>query len=201
MRVVTLMGSPRTRGSTARILAEVEAHLATAHDVDRINVVDYDIHGCRGCDACQRVLDAPGCVQQDDVPALFERLMAADVLVYASPVYSWGFTAQLKALIDRHYGLVKWRGDDVVRSFLEGKAAALLVTCAGGAADNADTIQVAFQRQMDCAGCRIVGQYVVDRTTTPGEAVARAGDVIDRMVADIAAVVAGDARRRRDADG
>ena len=193
MRIVTLMGSPRKRGNTARILAEVEARLASDHVVDRVDVIDYDINGCRGCEVCQRTLDAPGCVQQDDVPALFERMMAADVLIYASPVYSWGFTAQLKALVDRHYCLTKWQDDEVARSFLDDKAAALLVTCAGDAATNADTMQVAFERQMDCSGCHIVGQYVVDRTTTPKEALALAGDVIKRMVADIAAVAASHA--------
>lgn len=72
------------------------------HRVERIKIADYAVSGCHGCDVCQWDLNTPGCVQHDDAVALFQRLMKTDVIVYATPLYAWGFTAQMKAFLDRH---------------------------------------------------------------------------------------------------
>jgi multimeric flavodoxin WrbA len=57
-----------------------------------------------------RKSDRPGCVQKDDAFSVFERMMAADALIYSSPLYCWDFPAQMKALIDRHFCLVTGYG-------------------------------------------------------------------------------------------
>ena len=112
-------------------------------------MVDHEVRGCLGCQRCQKVFDQPGCVQKDDALGIFERILAADLLVYASPLYCWDFTAQMKALIDRHYCLMKWESQPYF-SLMRGKRAALLVTCGDAVEDNADVIQTIFARQMTC---------------------------------------------------
>lgn len=167
MKIITLLGSPRKRGNTAAILSAFEAMVPAPHQVERINVTDHSIKGCLGCDACRRKLDVPGCVQRDDFAGVMDRLLAADVIVYASPLYAWDFTAQMKCLFDRHYCLVKWVDGQVASALMRGKRAALLVTCGDVAENNADVIQTIFDRQMAYLGCTIVGKHVVASCSTP----------------------------------
>ena len=188
MKIVTLLGSPRKRGNTATILGMFEGLVAARHEVVRIDICDHRVQGCLGCDRCQKVLHEPGCAQKDDAPAILARLMAADAIVYASPVYCWCFTAQMKALLDRHYCLVKWQEGEVVEALLEGKRAALLATCGGTAEENADLMQQVFARQMRYVGCRPVGTYVVGECTTPRELGTRATEAAARMAREIAGV-------------
>jgi len=164
VKIITVLGSPRKRGNTAAVLEAFERlALENQHAVERINAVDCTVRGCLGCDACFEVLDEPGCAQDDDDAVwILNRILAADLVVYATPVYAWGFTAQLKPLIDRHYCLVKWQGDGVASALMAGKRAALLATCGGDAAGNADLLEEAFRRLLDYAQCQPAGIYVLD---------------------------------------
>ena len=61
MKIITILGSPRRQGNTATVLSMFESLVAAQHQVDRVDLVDYDVRGCLGCGACQKVLDEPGC--------------------------------------------------------------------------------------------------------------------------------------------
>ncbi len=165
MRVVTILGSPRKRGHTAAVLAAFEGLIGPTHQVERIDIADYRVEGCLGCDTCQKALDEPGCVQKDDAPALIRRLLAADLVVYASPVYCWGFPGPMKALLDRHYCLVKWQRDEVVQALMAGRRVALLATCGGTAEENVDLMQATFDRQAEYLRAEVVGHYVLGECT------------------------------------
>lgn len=183
--ILTILGSPRKRGNTATILGQFERLAGQVARVTRVNLSDYTIRGCLGCDACRRVLDEPGCIQRDDGPQILDYIRAADLVVYATPVYVWDCTAQMKALLDRHYCMVKWQSGQVVRTLLAGKQTALLATCGGPARDNADLIQIVFEREMDYLGCRVCGSYVVDNCTTPAELGDRAVQMAARMAREL----------------
>ncbi|MCX6031580.1 MAG: NAD(P)H-dependent oxidoreductase [Chloroflexi bacterium] len=185
MKIVTILGSPRKRGNTAAVLQAFEALIVPEHQVERINMVDYHVEGCRGCDVCQDKLAEPGCLQKDDAVRLLTRILAADVVVYACPVYCWAFPAQLKALLDRHYCLVKWQDGEVAAALMTGKRAALLVTCGGDAEDNADLIQVMFDREIAYVRGVVVGKYVVANCTTPAELGERGAETARRMAREI----------------
>jgi multimeric flavodoxin WrbA len=148
MNILTILGSPRRKGNTAGALDMVEHELTAAygHLVERLILATVNVNGCMGCQACQKVADRPGCVQKDDAVSVFERMIAADALIYGSPLYCWDFTAQMKALIDRHFCLVTGYGTARHHSLIAGKPTALLVTCAGPVKGNADVIQTVFDR-------------------------------------------------------
>jgi multimeric flavodoxin WrbA len=186
MIIATILGSPRKHGNTAAVLSTFERLVTPQHTVRRVNIVDHTVRGCLGCDKCQRVLDEPGCGQRDDFRSIFSILVEADVVVYAAPVYVWSFPAQMKALLDRHYCLTKWREGEVLVSLLESKRTALLVTCGGDAESNADLIQAMFDREMLAARCLPIGKYVVAKCTTPAEVRAQAGEIALAMARDIA---------------
>ena len=179
MKILTILGSPRRRGNTAAVLGMFEQQASARHQVERINLTDYTVNGCLGCDACQRKLDEPGCRQHDDALTIFERMKAADLIVYASPVYAWSISAQLKALFDRHYCLVKWNAGE--KALLAGRRAMLLVTCGGSANENADLVQPMFARQMACMKMEVAGLFVVDNCTTPDELGERAAATAAEM--------------------
>jgi multimeric flavodoxin WrbA len=155
------MGSPRKNGNTSRVLRRFEQLVSEEHAVTRANIGDYHVGGCTGCGSCQQVTDEPGCRQGDGGLEIIEAILAVDFVVYATPLYAWGFPSQLKALVDRHYCMLKGDLAGEFSSLMQGKRAALAVTCLGGAEGNADLIQIAFDRMMHFAGCAVTGKYVV----------------------------------------
>lgn len=182
MKILTIMGSPRKNGKTAEALGMFEENmLSQGNEVERVNVVDYHINGCLGCYACVVKPNEPGCVQKDDLMLVFEKMFAADTIVYASPLYSFDLTAQLKPLIDRHFSLMK-------TPLLDGKQTALFVTCAGGVEGNADLVGEMFRRSFDgekgIFHTKLAGEYVVPFSVSP-DFKERAKSVADKMAAEL----------------
>ena len=169
MRIVSVLGSPRPKkGNTAKVLGWVEEQLrVNGHFVDRINITDKKVNGCKECYTCQGIPDEPGCPQEDDAKEIFERLIASDLILLASPLFCWGFSSQIKPLIDRCFCLVTGYGTPKWKSLLEGKRAGLLVTCAGPIEENADLVVEMFNRLMDSTKCNVPGTLVIPFATTP----------------------------------
>ncbi len=99
MKIVILMGSPNKNGST-RILVDsfVQGAGASDHDCEVIDICHADIHPCTGCVHCG--YEGP-CVQKDDVETIRKKLLGSDMVVFATPLYYYGMTAQMKTLVDR----------------------------------------------------------------------------------------------------
>ncbi|MBN1435239.1 NAD(P)H-dependent oxidoreductase [Candidatus Fermentibacterales bacterium] len=187
MKVSTILGSPHVDGNTGTVLGRFEGMLEdSGHEFDRINIIDHEVMGCMGCYTCRDTPDAPGCIQVDDGNAIFERLIAADAVVYATPLYCWGFSAQLKALIDRHICLKTGDQADGRTSLMEGKPVLLLVTSAGPEEENADVIQTSFERLCRFLALDCHGKFVVARCVDPGCASERAGEFAARMLEALA---------------
>ncbi len=99
MKIIILMGSPNRKGSTG-ILVESFARGAgeSGHSVEVIDVCHAEIHPCTGCVRCG--YEGP-CVQKDDMQRIRESLLSSDMVVFATPLYYYGMTAQLKTVVDR----------------------------------------------------------------------------------------------------
>jgi multimeric flavodoxin WrbA len=128
MKILTLCGSPRIRGNTSTVLSAFERMVGKSNSVERVDIVARNIKGCIGCDNCQRDVSNPTCIQKDDLSELLIKIMASDLVVYAAPVYVWDFPAQMKAVMDRHYCLLKWKSGREI-SLVENKKTMLLATC------------------------------------------------------------------------
>jgi len=186
MKVMTILGSPRKKGNTAAVLGMFEEIIAKNHEVDRINITDVDVKGCKGCYACQKTSEEPGCVQKDDAVSIFERMMDADAVIYATPLYCWSFSAQIKALLDRHLCLVTGYLTPDHKSLVDSKKVALLVTCMGPVEKNADLIPGIFDRMFAFLKGDIAGKYIVPLCTTPDELGDQAREIAEKMAGDIA---------------
>lgn len=97
--IVILMGSPNKKGST-NILVEqfVKGAKEAGHTCEIIDVCHADIHPCTGCVRCG--YEGP-CVQKDDVEAIRAKLLKSEMVVFATPLYYYGMSAQLKTVVDR----------------------------------------------------------------------------------------------------
>ena len=93
------MGSPNKNGSTSLLVNEfVRGAKEAGHTCEVIDVCHANIHPCIGCVACG--YEGP-CVQKDDVEDIKEKLLSSDMVMFATPLYYYGMTAQLKAVVDR----------------------------------------------------------------------------------------------------
>lgn len=99
MKIIVLMGSPNRKGST-NILVEnfLKGAEEAGHSCEVIDVCHMNIHPCTGCVVCG--YEGP-CVQKDDVEIIRHKLLVSDMVVFATPLYYYGMTAQLKTVVDR----------------------------------------------------------------------------------------------------
>ena len=99
MKIIVLMGSPNPKGSTSILVEQFRRGAEeSGHSVEVIDVCRADVHPCIGCVRCG--YEGP-CVQKDDVETIRRKLLDADMVVFATPLYYYGMTAQLKTVIDR----------------------------------------------------------------------------------------------------
>ena len=99
MKIIVLMGSPNHRGSTSILVEEFKRGAEESHHlVEVIDVCHADIKSCTGCVHCG--YEGP-CVQKDEVELIREKLLTSDMVVFATPLYYYGMSAQLKTVVDR----------------------------------------------------------------------------------------------------
>ena len=99
-KIVILVGSVRRNGNTELLAKAFADGAGKQHEVKVVSVTDYKVNPCKGCNCCY-TSEGNQCVQNDDMTEIYNMLAQADTLVIASPVYFYGVSAQLKALIDR----------------------------------------------------------------------------------------------------
>lgn len=168
MRIVSLLGSPHPEGNTAAALGLIEARLAEGGAVvERIVIEELFINPCQGCWSCAQTTDAPGCAQSDDMDRIYESIIKADGVIFASPLYCWTFSAQMKMVLDRSIALVKTDSTGSRNSMVAGKKAALLVTAGGGYENNADLIGPVFHRFCKYSGLFALPEMIITGCTTP----------------------------------
>lgn len=103
MKILVINGSPRKGGNTETLLDTVNSGAEEAGaTIVTVNLRSLEVSPCRACDACKKT---GKCVQKDDMHDLISKMEESDVWVLGTPVYWWGPTAQLKAFIDRWYGI------------------------------------------------------------------------------------------------
>lgn len=141
------MGSPRKNGNTSKLLNCVEKGLIKRDaDYERIFVHPLNVNGCLGCNSCE--LGKNPCVQKDDMTEIYNKILASDVIVLASPVYTWSITAQLKTVMDRFYG---------VSDLLKGKKIAVVSTAEGDAFDGLDLIVMMAKKECNFLDMKYLG--------------------------------------------
>jgi multimeric flavodoxin WrbA len=105
MRIIGICGSPKSEGSNTHFLLEqaLEAASEILSDDDEtvlLNIGDFDILHCTGCDSCVRKKPCPQS-ENDDMPKIEKELIDADGIIIAAPSYFTSVPGILKDFIDR----------------------------------------------------------------------------------------------------
>ena len=99
-KVLMLSSSPRQGGNSDVLCDEfMKGALEVGNEVEKIFLKDKQINYCTGCSVCS--MYGKPCPQKDDAAEVVEKMIAADVIVMATPVYFYTMCAQMKTLIDR----------------------------------------------------------------------------------------------------
>ncbi len=101
-KVLILSASPRKGGNSDLLCDQfVLGAKEAGHDAEKISLREKRINHCVACGACQN--NGGTCVQKDDMAEVLDKMLSADVIVMATPVYFYSMNGQLKTLIDRTY--------------------------------------------------------------------------------------------------
>jgi multimeric flavodoxin WrbA len=100
MKILALVGSPRKRSNTDILIDEAlrGAHCG-GHSFEKIYLYQYEISPCLDCRKCKK--DRCLCMIDDGMQQIYEKIDAADLLIFGTPNYWYGPTAKMKLLVDR----------------------------------------------------------------------------------------------------
>ena len=100
MKRVFVISTSLRKGSNSDMLADqfAEGAKAAGHEVEKISLVGKNIQFCKGCLGCQKL---GRCVINDDVNDIIAKVLQADVICWATPIYYYEMSGQMKTLIDR----------------------------------------------------------------------------------------------------
>lgn len=101
-KVLILSASPRKHGNSDILCDQLSRGAEDAgHEVEKIFLRDKKINYCVACDGCRS--NQGNCIQKDDMAGVLQKMIDADVIVLATPIYFYTMDAQLKTVIDRTY--------------------------------------------------------------------------------------------------
>lgn len=151
LKTVVLFGSPRKDGNTIQLVRTVSDVLkARGGNVRMLYLNDLNIRPCQGCYVC---LENGVCRINDDMKDIRKYVMESDLIVYATPVYWFGPSGQLKITMDRSIAFM----DENYNSRIKGKKAITLMTCEDEKQDTCEPALGMFRKtfdllNIDCAG-------------------------------------------------
>lgn len=138
--ILILSSSPRRGGNSDTLCNEfLRGVIDAGHSVEKIFIRDKTINYCTGCSTCS--LHGKACPQRDDMPEILDKMVAADVIVMATPVYFYTMSAQMKTLIDRCCGRY---------TEMTGKQFYFIVVAAENAQAKMERTIDTFQGFLDC---------------------------------------------------
>ena len=108
-KILINLGGGRKKGNTAQLVdAFMKGAMEAGHATELISLNQLQVNGCIGCNACRY---GKPCVQKDDFNSLVPKILEADLLVFASPLYFWTISSKIKAFIERFYCIAQ-KDDD-----------------------------------------------------------------------------------------
>ena len=160
-KVLILSGSPRKGGNSDLLCDEfMRGAQESGNEIEKIRVTEKKVAPCSACYCCTSHDGA--CAHKDDMAEILQKMIDADVLVLASPVYFYSIDAQLKAVIDRT--VARWLE-------VKNKEFYYIVTMADEEQQSADTTLACFRGYADCV------EGAVEKGVIIGSGVYEAGKI------------------------
>ena len=141
MKKVIVISTSLRKGSNSDMLADkfIEGATAAGHDVEKVSLVGKEMKFCIGCLTCGTTHK---CCIKDDVPAIMDKVLNSDVVVWATPIYYYEMSGQMKTLIDRMNAM--YRQDYAFRDVY------LLTTAAEDDAETPRRAEMGLTGWIDC---------------------------------------------------
>ncbi len=150
MKILVITGSPRKNGNSSTLAEHfIRGAEEAGHEVVRFDAAFKEVHPCIACNKCGMNGE---CVFKDDFEFVRKHIVDAGMLVFATPMYYFGISAQIKAVIDRFYA--------INGSIHVPKKAALLMTYADTGAREAEAILSHYQTLLGYLGWSDAGQVI-----------------------------------------
>ncbi len=153
MNIIILNGSPRKDGNTMHMINHFVNGLNKEHCIAVINLEEKKLKGCSACYECSKT---HSCVEPDDAASIISHLVKADLIVFASPVYWWGVTSQLKMIIDKFVSNTEG---------LKNKKVGIMLV---GASEEADTQYRLIGEQFQCMAVYLKWDVLFQREISSG---------------------------------
>ena len=159
-KILILSGSPRIHGNSSLLCDEFARGAQEAgYETEKINVTKMKVSGCLGCNVCYK--NGGTCVQKDDMEKIREKMIEADVIVLASPIYFYSMSAQLKAVVDRTYAFFEQ---------LAGKTFYYIISCAAPEESFTETMVASLRGFTSCVPESKEGGIILGlNTNEPGD--------------------------------
>lgn len=150
MKIFVLTGSPRKNGNSNTLANHfIKGAEEAGHKVMRFDAAFKSVHPCTGCNSCG--MNGP-CIFKDDFEFVRQHIVEADMVVFATPMYYFGISAQLKAVIDRFYA--------INGQLHRPKKAALLMTYADNSPEKEGAIINHYTVLLNYLGWQDMGQII-----------------------------------------
>lgn len=151
MNIVVLTGSPRRNGNTNYLTEQFIAGAEeNGHKVFRFDCASHKVAGCLACNHCDMDGD---CVYNDDFAIVRPHLIDADMVVFVTPMYYFGFSSQIKSVIDRFYAI----NEKIKGSY---KKTAFIMAYADTSEKDAEAMISQYRLMADYLGWEDVGTVV-----------------------------------------
>lgn len=159
--IVMLTGSPREGGNSSALADSFAAEaVRSGLHIERFDTGYMNIRGCLACDTC--FSKGRPCAIDDDFNKIARSLIAADGIVFVSPIYWYGFPSQLKSVFDRLYCFVTDEQD------FTGKKSALISCCGDTDIKTFTAVKFIYEKSMELMNCSSVGEVLVPGVSDAG---------------------------------
>lgn len=155
MNILILNGSARKGNTYAAVHAFAEGAESKGNEVHILQTDLLNLAPCKGCNACEC---SKGCVANDETNTVVDQIVSSDIVLFASPVYWWGISAQLKLVIDKCFSKA---------NLLKGKAVGIILT--GEAATDDEEYSI-IKSQFDCIAKYLNWKILFFKTFCAGNA-------------------------------
>lgn len=150
MKILVITGSPRKNGNSSTLAEHfIRGAEEAGHEIVRFDAAFKEVHPCIACNKCGMNGE---CVFKDDFEFVRKHILDAGMVVFATPMYYFGISAQIKAVIDRFYA--------INGSIHVPKKAALLMTYADNNKRKEKAITDHYEVLLDYLGWSDAGQVI-----------------------------------------
>ena len=158
MKILVITGSPHKKGTSALLVSEfIRGAEEAGHEVSRFDAAFKAIHPCIACEQCHTAAEK-GCVFKDDMNELLPLLVNAEMVVFASPIYYFSISAQLKSAVDRFYAV-----DEILH---EEKKTMLMVSMTDTSPSTANGALALYRGTATYLGWKDMGSLIAMGCTT-----------------------------------